>query len=94
MPAPPAAPTLSGQALTLQGTVAVASSLTAAQAVPSYFTGTIDGYSYAWSRCAADGSACATVPGVWTASYTLSVADVGYAIEERITGTNASARCR
>jgi hypothetical protein len=44
-------------------------------------------YAYQWMRC--KGSSCAAIPGATGQSYTLSAADVGFAIAVQETATNA-----
>ena len=88
VPVPPPAPVLSGLALSLQGTVAVGSSLSAAQASANYFTGVVDSYGYSWLRCNAGGGACTAISLAAASSYTLTTADEGYTLRERISATN------
>jgi hypothetical protein len=46
-------------------------------------------YAYAWLRCAADGSACAAIPGATATKYVLTHGDAGHTLEARVSGTNA-----
>ncbi len=45
-------------------------------------------YAYQWQRCAADGSACADIPGAGDTTYTATAADEGHAIGLTVTATN------
>lgn len=46
-------------------------------------------YAYQWQRCAADGSACADIPGATASSYLLTMADDEQSVQVVVTATNA-----
>jgi hypothetical protein len=84
----PAPPNLSGVALVLQGVVSLGGTLRAAQPAVSYFSGTVASYRYQWLHCDASGASCTLIDGATADSYTLTAADQGYALKERIGATN------
>jgi hypothetical protein len=43
-----------------------------------------------WWRCDATGANCSTIPGATSASYVLTVADVGHALKMRVSATNSA----
>ncbi|HEY6759185.1 MAG TPA: hypothetical protein VI318_06825, partial [Baekduia sp.] len=45
-------------------------------------------YTYAWQRCAADGTGCSAIAGETRANHVLTVADVGYTLRGAVTATN------
>jgi hypothetical protein len=53
------------------------------------WTGNPGSYSYAWSRCAADGTACVAIPGATARIYTLTDSDVGHTLRVTVTARNA-----
>jgi len=80
----PAAPVVvSGP--TVSGNTIVGSTLTAAPGVWSDPGAT---FAYAWLRCD-DTGACTAIDGAAGSTYTLSAADVGFAIEAAVTASNA-----
>jgi hypothetical protein len=47
-------------------------------------------YAYAWQRCEANGTGCATIAGATANRYVVQAADVGKRLRSRVTATNAS----
>lgn len=47
-------------------------------------------FAYAWLRCTANGSGCATIAGATSATYVAVAADAGHTLEARVTATNAA----
>jgi hypothetical protein len=45
-------------------------------------------YTYAWLRCSASGTGCATISGAAAPNYVLTQADAGHTLESRVTGSN------
>ena len=45
-------------------------------------------FSYLWSRCAADGTACTAIPGATGATYAVAAGDVGSTLQVTVTGGN------
>jgi hypothetical protein len=86
-PAPPvpAAPT-SSTPPAISGDTAVGSTLTLDTGTWSDPQATI---SITWQRCAADGTACTTIDGATTTTYTLTDTEAGSIIEAVVTATNA-----
>ena len=46
------------------------------------------GFAYQWLRCAANGSACATISGATSTTYVAIGADAGHTLEARVSATN------
>lgn len=80
VPVNSAAPAIGGSAVV--GSTLTASSGTWSDPQPSL--------AYVWSRCAADGSACAPIGGATGSSYAVGAADVGSTIVVSVTGTNTT----
>lgn len=74
-----ALPTLSGAAQEGQALATSAGS----------WSGAPTSYAYAWSRCDASGSSCATISGATAATYTATPTDVGGTLRVTVTATNA-----
>ena len=49
----------------------------------------VQGTSYDWRRCAADGTHCVTIPGTHDRDYAATPADVGHTLRFRVTGTGS-----
>jgi hypothetical protein len=71
----------------ISGTPAVGSTLTASQ---GSWSGSPTSYTYAWSRCDANGNSCATIDGATSNTYTVSEADAGGTLRVLVTATNAN----
>ena len=70
------------------GTPAVGKTLTTSNGT---WTGADDnGYSYAWNRCASNGSGCSSIPGATGNSYTVQAADAGKALRSKVNAKNAN----
>jgi hypothetical protein len=83
VPAPPASltpPTLAGSAI-------VGRTLTAD---PGAWSKPAPTLTYAWLRCAKDGSGCTAIDGATAATYVTTADDAGSTIEVSVTGTNIS----
>jgi hypothetical protein len=78
-PTPTAAPSINGNVISGQ-------TLTGSRGAWTTSADTI--YTYAWHRCAADGSACAPIPGAVLGNYRLQMDDVGATVRLVITATN------
>jgi hypothetical protein len=52
--------------------------------------GAVDGFSFQWTRCNSDGSACANVSGATGSSYGVGQADSGMALRVNVTAKNAN----
>ncbi len=79
-PTPTAAPTVSGS-------LTVGSTLTANKGT---WSGSPTSYAYMWSRCAANGDACATIDGATAGTYKLTSVAAGEALRLSVTATNAA----
>jgi hypothetical protein len=87
LPAPPAptAPSITTPPA-ISGDTVVGSTLTLSTGTWSDAQASIG---ITWQRCAADGTACATIDGATGTTYTLADADAGSIIEAVVTATNA-----
>lgn len=54
------------------------------------WSGSPTGYSYAWSRCDANGNACAKIGGADGPQYKLTAADAGTTVRATVTATNGT----
>jgi hypothetical protein len=54
------------------------------------WSGTPTSYTYAWSRCDANGSSCTTIAGATSASYTAVADDVGHALRVTVTAKDST----
>jgi hypothetical protein len=77
----------STSAPTVSGGSTVGSKLTGTN---GSWNGNPNGYSYAWSRCDANGSSCSTIRGATAATYTLTQADVGTTLRFSVTAKNGA----
>ncbi|HET7567389.1 MAG TPA: hypothetical protein VFJ91_05315 [Gaiellaceae bacterium] len=71
----------------ISGTVAVGEILTVSNGA---WSGSPTGYAYAWSRCDANGNACATISGADGPQYKLTAADAGTTVRATVTAKNAT----
>jgi hypothetical protein len=55
------------------------------------WSGSPTAYGYQWQRCDFAGASCASVAGATVATYTLTSADVGFALRVVVTATNSAA---
>ncbi|HUO72621.1 MAG TPA: hypothetical protein VMU39_17765, partial [Solirubrobacteraceae bacterium] len=55
---------------------------------PGLWQNGVTGFTYAWLRCTADGTACAPVPGSNSTAYTLTRTDVGFTIRFQVIASN------
>jgi hypothetical protein len=70
------------------GTPAVGATLTTSNGT---WTGADDnGYSYAWNRCASNGTGCSSIPGATGNSYPVQAADAGKALRSKVTAKNSN----
>jgi len=60
------------------------------QASTGVWSGTGLSFAFQWQHCAADGSACTSIPGATDSRFTPSVAEVGRALRVLVTATNGS----
>ena len=81
-----AAPTVTTPPAVTRST-ALGSTLTAG---PGTWSGNPTGYTYAWSRCDANGASCAAIGGATAQTYVLSQADVGTTLRVTVTATNSA----
>jgi hypothetical protein len=72
---------------TITGSLQVASTLTASQGT---WSGTPTSYTYAWSRCDANGDSCAKIDGATNNTYTLTQADAGATLRISLLATNGA----
>jgi hypothetical protein len=70
---------------TISGTPQVSSTLTASQGT---WTDSPTSFSYAWSRCDANGDNCVAVAGATASTYTVQSADAGSTLRVTVTATN------
>jgi hypothetical protein len=71
----------------ISGTVQVGSTLTAAKGT---WSGYVNAYAYAWSRCDKNGNSCSAISGAKSATYKLTQADVGTTLRVAVTATNGA----
>lgn len=70
---------------TITGTAQEGSTLTGANGT---WSNTPTAYTYAWSRCNANGDACSTVAGASASTFALAAVDVGHTLRLTVTATN------
>ncbi len=71
---------------TLTGIAALGQSLSASQ---GSWTQEPSTYAYRWLRCAANGTACATISGATAATHAVVAADAGHTLEAQVSATNS-----
>jgi hypothetical protein len=71
----------------VSGSLQVGSTLTASQGT---WSGAPTSYTFAWSRCDANGDSCARIDGATSATYKLTQADAGAALRISVVATNGA----
>lgn len=74
---------------TISGTLGVGDVLSVTNGT---WSGSPSGYDYAWSRCDANGNACAAIGGADGPQYKLTSADAGTTLRAIVTATNAAGK--